>query len=294
MWPGPFDHHLDVVFPGLARQLAQRLQLRELRFVAGIGHAAGAQTVAQREADVVLLEDLANVLEALVQHVLLVILHHPFGQDGAAAADDAGDPPGGQRNVLHQHAGVDGHVIHALLGLLFDHLQHHLPVQVLHAAHARERFVNRHRADGHGRSLNDGFADGRDIAAGGEIHHRIGAVLHRVAQLFQFPVDVRGDRRVADIGVDLAPGGDADAHRLQVGVIDVGGNDHPSARHFGADQFRREALARGDVVHLLRDDALPGIVHLRANAIVLTFIYPVCAHEGSSGGIWGFGIRDWR
>ena len=46
-------------------------------------------------------------------------------------------PLGGQRNVLHQHAGVDGHVIHALLGLLFDDFEHHLAVEVFHAAHAR-------------------------------------------------------------------------------------------------------------------------------------------------------------
>jgi hypothetical protein len=40
---GPFDHHLHIVLPGLLGQLAQRLQLRELRFVAGIGDAAGPQ-----------------------------------------------------------------------------------------------------------------------------------------------------------------------------------------------------------------------------------------------------------
>ena len=86
---------------------------------------SGPQSVAQREADVVLLENLADVVEMLVEHVLLVVLHHPLGQNGAAAAHDAGDALGGQRNVLHQHAGVDGHVVHALLGLLFDHFQHH-------------------------------------------------------------------------------------------------------------------------------------------------------------------------
>jgi len=31
---------------------------------------------------------------------------------------------------LHQHAGVDGHVVHALLGLLFDDFEHHLLVEV--------------------------------------------------------------------------------------------------------------------------------------------------------------------
>ncbi len=98
-----------------------------------------------------LLENLADVVEVLVEQILLVILHHPLGQNRAAAADDAGDALGGQRNVLHQHAGVDGHVIHALLGLLLDHFQHHVDVQIFHAAHARQRFIDRHGADRHGR-----------------------------------------------------------------------------------------------------------------------------------------------
>ena len=53
-----------------------------------------------------------------------MVLDHPFGQDRSAAADDAGDAPRGQRNVLHQYSGVDGHVIDALLGLLLDHFEH--------------------------------------------------------------------------------------------------------------------------------------------------------------------------
>ena len=59
------------------------LQLGELGLVAGVGQAAGPQAVAQREADVVLLEDLADVVEALVEQVLPVVLQHPLGQDRA-------------------------------------------------------------------------------------------------------------------------------------------------------------------------------------------------------------------
>ena len=46
---GTFDHHLHVVLPGFAGQFAQGLQFGELRFVAGVGDAAGPQPVAQRE-----------------------------------------------------------------------------------------------------------------------------------------------------------------------------------------------------------------------------------------------------
>jgi hypothetical protein len=210
------------------------LQFGELRFVAGVGLAAGPQPVAQGEAHVVLLEDFTDIFEALIEHVLPVVLDHPFGQDGTAAADDAGDPPGGQRNVLHQHTGVNRHIIHALLGLLFDHFEHDLPAEIFHAAHARKRFVDGHRADGHRRRADDGFADGGDVAAGGKVHHRVGAVFHGVLQFLQFAVDVRQHGGIPDIGIDFAIGGDPNAHRFQVGVMDVGRNDHPAAGYFGA------------------------------------------------------------
>ncbi len=86
---GAFDHHLHVVLPGFFRQLAQSLQFGELGFVAGIGDAAGTQAVAQRKADVILLENLADVVEAFVEEILLVVVRHPLRQDGAAAAHDA-------------------------------------------------------------------------------------------------------------------------------------------------------------------------------------------------------------
>ena len=64
--------------------------------------------------------------------------------------DDAGDAFGGERNVLYQNAGVDGHIIDALFGLLFNDFEHHLAAEVLDAAHARERFIDGHGADGNG------------------------------------------------------------------------------------------------------------------------------------------------
>ena len=53
----------------------------------------GRRPSPREKADVVLLEDLADVFEMLVQQILAVVLHHPFRQDRAAAADDAGDAP---------------------------------------------------------------------------------------------------------------------------------------------------------------------------------------------------------
>ena len=97
-----------------------------MRFVAGIGQAAGTQAVAERKTHVVLLENLADGIEILVEEILLFVEAHPLGQQRAAAADDAGDAIAHQRQKFAHHSGVDRHVIDALLGLLFNHFEHHL------------------------------------------------------------------------------------------------------------------------------------------------------------------------
>ena len=224
---------------------------------------AGTQAVAQRIAHVVLGENLGDVVEALVEEVLLVMVRHPLRQNRAAAAHDAGDALGDQRQVLDQHAGMDGHVIDALLGLLFDHFEHDVGIEVFDALHARDRLVDRHRADGHRRVAQDGFADLVDAAAGREVHHRVGAVVDRGVQLLQLLVDVAGDGRIADVGVDLALRGHANAHRLQLRMVDVGRNDHVADGDLVADQLGRDLLALGDEEHLFGEQALARKVHLR-------------------------------
>jgi len=84
-----------------------------------------------------------------VEQILAMVLDHPFGQDGSAAADDSGHAPGGQRDVLYQYPGVNGHVIDALLGLLLDDFEHDVDVEILDAPHAGDGFVDGDRADRH-------------------------------------------------------------------------------------------------------------------------------------------------
>ena len=242
---GAFDHDLNVVLPGFVGEFAERLEFGELRLVAGVGDAAGAKAVAERIGDVVLLQDLGDVVEALVEEVLFVVVGHPLRQDGAAAADDAGDALGDHRQVLDEDAGVDGHVVDALLRLLFDDFEHEVGGEVFDALHARDRLVDRHGADGHGRVAEDGFADLVDVAAGGEIHDGVCAVVDGGVQLLEFGLDVGGDGGVADIGVDLALRLDADGHGLEFRVVDVGRDDHASGGDFVADELGgRRARAR--------------------------------------------------
>ena len=119
-WPGPSIITCTSWRQAISVSSPSVRQLGELGLVVGVGDRARTQPVAEREGDVVGGEDLAQLLEVRVEEVLLVVGQAPGGQDRPAPADDAGHALGGQRHVAQQHAGVDGHVVDALLGLLDD------------------------------------------------------------------------------------------------------------------------------------------------------------------------------
>jgi hypothetical protein len=83
-------------------------------------------------------------------------------------------------------------------------------------------------------------------------------------QFFQFAADISRDRRVADVGVDLAAGGDTDSQRLEfAGQVDfVGGNDHPPSRNFAVNQLGTQVLPLGNELHLGRNLAGAGGLEL--------------------------------
>ena len=265
---GTFDHHLAAARPGPSGQLAQRLQLGELRRVGGVGDRAGAQAVAEAPGHVVLPHDVAEVVEPRVDRVLGVVRHHPLRHQRAAPRDDPRHPVRRQADVIAEDAGVERHVIDALPGLVLDHVEEVLLGQVLDLLDLLDRLIDRHGADRHGAGGQDGPADRVDLAAGGQVHHRVGAQVDGHLELGQLVVDLRGDGRIADIGIDLAPGLDADPHRLQAHrqVDAIGRDDHPPPRDLGADQLGGERLAPGDVLHLGGDDAEPRLFDLSHDA----------------------------
>ena len=132
-----------------------------------------------------------------------------------------------------------------------------------------------------------------DVLAGGQIHDCIGAPADRPDHFLDFFLDRGTERRIAQVAVDLHSEIAADDHRLQFGMIDVGGNDRPAARDLGAYEFRGDGvrdggakifapvlaqqtrvtrvlaqflqpqrLAQGNVLHFWSDDTTPGVVHL--------------------------------
>ena len=219
----------------------------------------------------------------------------PLGHDRAAAGDDAGHPVGSQRHILQAYAGVNGKVVHALLGLLDQGVAEQFPGKVLGLAiDLLQRLVDRHGADRHRRVAQDPLAGLVDVLAGGEVHQGVAAPARGPHQLLDFLLDRGGDRRVADVGVDLHPEVAADDHRLQFRMVDVGRDDGAAAGHLiahelGGDRLgdrgpeglagvasqqllvarifaqllQAVVLADRDELHLRGDGTRPGVVHLR-------------------------------
>ena len=210
----------------------------------------------------------------------------PLGHDRPAARDDAGDALRGEVDVRQPDPGVDGEIIHPLLALFDQGVAIDLPGQVLgHAVHLLQRLIDGHGADGDGAVPDDPLADVVDVAPGGEVHHVVGAPADGEGHLLHLLRHGGGDGGVADVGVDLDQEVAPDGHRLQLAVVDVGGDDGAAAGHFGEDKLRRhelgdfgaevfavadgvedgfaaEVLADGHELHLRRDDPAPGVVEL--------------------------------
>src|SRR5690554_7805988 len=80
-----------------------------------------------------------------IEEVLLMVRQTPLGHDGSATGNDTRDPAGGQRHVAQQHTGMDGEIVHALLGLLDQGVAEDLPVQILgYSTDLFQRLVDGH------------------------------------------------------------------------------------------------------------------------------------------------------
>ena len=102
-----------------------------------------------------------------------------------------------------------------------------------------------------------------DVTARRQVHDRVSTPEGGPSQLVDFLGDRRGDGGVSDVGVDLHEEVPADDHRLELRMVDVGGNDRPPARHLRPHELRRKTLADGDELHFRRNLAAPRVVKLR-------------------------------
>jgi hypothetical protein len=101
-----------------------------------------------------------------------------------------------------------------------------------------------------------------DVLAGRQVHHRVGTPKGGPTKFVDFFFDRRRDYGVTDVCVDLHLEIAADDHRLELGVIDVGGDDGAAACNFGSHEVRIHALAQRDKLHLACHFPAPRVVHL--------------------------------
>src|SRR4029077_12585455 len=117
-----------------------------------------------------------------------------------------------------------------------------------------------------------------NVAPGGEVHHGVRTPADGPDELVDLLRRRGGDRRVADVGIDLHQEVASDDHRLRFRVIDVRGDDGAPGCDLGAYELRShvirnagapgvtvpdsrcthlaaEIFADGDVLHLRGDDA---------------------------------------
>src|SRR5690606_8230835 len=110
--------------------------------------------------------------------------------DGATTGHDAGHALRGQRHVAQQHAGVDGEVVDALLGLFDQRVAIDLPGQVFgDAIDFLQRLIDGHGANGQHGITDDPLAGLVDVLARGQVHHGVRAPVGGPGELLDLFLD---------------------------------------------------------------------------------------------------------
>ena len=230
-------------------EFPQDLQFVELGPIGGVGQAAGTQAVAQGQGDVVFPGDLQELVVILIERIFPAETAHPGGEKGAAPGNHPGDPLFQERQGGPGDAAVHRDEVHPLAGVVAHHLQQVVGLDVLQALGLGHQVVDGHGAEGHGALGQQGGADGVQVAAGGEVHDRVGPVLQGRGQLVLFLFQVDVVRRGADIGVDLDPDPGADGYRLQALMPGIGRDHQGAASQAVPDHLRGQALRLGRLLH---------------------------------------------
>ncbi len=126
-----------------------------------------------------------------------------------------------------------------------------------------ERLVDRHGADGYRAVADDPFAGFVDVAAGGQIHHRVAPPADGPGHFLDFFLDARTEGGVADVGVDLDQEVASDDHRLALRVVDVGRDDGPPAGDFAPDELGGDLIGYRGAEALAAVLAAEQLGHLR-------------------------------
>ena len=262
---GAFHHHLHVVCPCALGQLAQTHQLLDLAHIGGVSQTAGTAGIAQRDGHIVLGADLADLVKVLVEGVLVAGHAHPCKHQRAAAADNVhlalvlADLLDG----LAGDAAVQGDKVHTVLCMQAHHIDEVLCGQLSQIALVvDDRIVHRHGADHHRALVGQLLAEGLGVAVARQVHNGFGTHVdgaHHLLHLHVVVLAVAGDTKVH---VDLGAQHGADTLGVQTLVVLVGRDGYLALGHPLADLLGGAILFFSHDLHLRRDDALAGSIHL--------------------------------
>ncbi len=163
-----------------------------------------------------------------------------------------------------QEARVNREVVNTLLGLALQAFENELLGELFDCPTDDHR-VNRHSANRNAGSLHDGTAASVEIAARGQIHHRVGTPALRPAQLFHLLVRAGGNGGCSHVGIDLGSRAAPNARRIEdaAQVHFVSGNHQTSGCNLVADLFRSQMrLALGHASHRGSNDSKSRMLEL--------------------------------
>ena len=266
--PRPLYDDLHARVPGALRELAQLHELGNLARVGGVEGAAAAHGVAERDGHVVLVQNLEDVVEALVEGVLAVRRHHEAEDEAATAAHDVGEALGLEEGVEDTavEARVDRHEVDPVLGVGLDDLED----VVTREFHERLVEVADGIVDGDGPHhercpLDELLAKRAGLARVGEVHDGVAAVLlgdGDLLPLLRCIVDVPRD---AEVDVHLRAQARAHAARVQSELDMTGVRRYGDAARCDslANELWVTALVGRDLLDLWRDNTRTRSIQLR-------------------------------
>ena len=188
------DECLHALSPSTLYKLAHCVELGKLCCVVGVVGRTGAQSVAQRNGNVILCADVADVVEVGIEETLLLMHLAPLGDDAAATAHDARQTCVGEVDVLQTDAAVDGEVVNSLLALLDECVAEYLPCQVFClSVHLLKSLVHRHGAYRYGAVAQNPLACLVYVVACREVHQSVATPLAAPHCFLHLFVNARSD-----------------------------------------------------------------------------------------------------
>ena len=266
---GTFDHYLHPGVHSALGQLAEDDQFMDLGAVGGVGKAAGAETVPQRQYHVVFAGNLQQFVEMLEEGVFLVVVAHPLDGERAPTRDHVHDPSF-VLHPFHRAAGdsaMDGDEIDPVFRMFHDSVEHfvngHVHDGFLPRPHGIEGgLVERHAADAGVRFSDDGPADLIHRPSRGKVHDGIRPEGDGNTCFFQLLRYVQVVGGGSDVGVHLGAQSLTHCQGAPVAMFPVVADDAGTFDDTVTDEFRRYSLAEGRLLHFAGDDALAGLVEL--------------------------------